>query len=603
MGRSLQADDGHPALVGSFRFAITDSVDATKTIEVPVGFCSAPIQVAAGPATVTELGSLAGLKDDATVDSNNPQRSFVSVVSATAIGQTGSLGSFDGLWTESIDVPASSPDSQVSTIQASTITVTFTDQLVTGVIEVCKNIVPGSELTGNFQFTISGANGFSTQRSVPVGACSPGVSVPAGKVEVQETGDLATNVTAITAIQTAEAVDATLGPNATAPLYDLAGAVTVAAVTAGDSSVQTLITFTNDSVRLKLCKIWDSSAPSPVPAFPFSLTTAGPAGPSGPVAPINLPPGTVAAPNCILVGTFRAGTQVAIAEGVVTGTKASSITVNPSGIYTGSAPFTGPVVAGSLSVANRTVTVNLGPGETVVTYTDVPALPGALKVCKAAGPGVASGTVFTFTIGATQTIQVPAGSCVLAGTYPFNSTQTIVETAAAGTVVTAISDAPSTRLVSQNLAARSAQTLIGENDFTEVTFTNSAAPSAPPASDDDGTPTTIGDGSDQGGTTAPATTTVPAVVAPVALSRTVLLGTNSGVSAATKAALAKAAKAKAAKLAKLKQELATMKVKLKKLTKQQGKAKTMAAKHALAKQMTALEKSEGKLAKQIKALK
>ena len=261
---------GTPALVGSFRFAITDSVDATKTIEVPVGFCSAPIQVAAGPATVTELGSLAGLKDDATVDSNNPQRSFVSVVSATAIGQTGSLGSFDGLWTESIDVPASSPDSQVSTIQASTITVTFTDQLVTGVIEVCKNIVPGSELTGNFQFTISGANGFSTQRSVPVGACSPGVSVPAGKVEVQETGDLATNVTAITAIQTAQAVDATLGPDATAPLYDLAGAVTVAAVTAGDSSVQTLITFTNDSVRLKLCKIWDSSAPLPVPAFPFS---------------------------------------------------------------------------------------------------------------------------------------------------------------------------------------------------------------------------------------------------------------------------------------------------------------------------------------------
>ena len=75
------------------------------------------------------------------------------------------------------------------------------------------------------------------------------------------------------------------------------------------------------------------------------------------------PPGIVAAPNRILVGTFRAGTQVAIAEGVVTGTKASSLTVNPSGTYTGPAPFTGPVVAGSLSVAvNRTVTVNLGPG-------------------------------------------------------------------------------------------------------------------------------------------------------------------------------------------------------------------------------------------------
>ena len=89
---------GTPALIGSFRFAITDSLDATKTVDVPVGLCSAPIQVAAGPATVTELGSLAGLKNDATVDSNNPQRSFVSVVSATAIGHTSLCGSITAKW-------------------------------------------------------------------------------------------------------------------------------------------------------------------------------------------------------------------------------------------------------------------------------------------------------------------------------------------------------------------------------------------------------------------------------------------------------------------------------------------------------------------------
>ena len=63
----------------------------------------------------------------------------------------------------SITVPASPGGSQ------NTVTVTYSDSIVTGVIEVCKAIVTGSGLCGSWQFTITGANGFSQVVSVPVG--------------------------------------------------------------------------------------------------------------------------------------------------------------------------------------------------------------------------------------------------------------------------------------------------------------------------------------------------------------------------------------------------------------------------------------------------
>jgi len=47
------------------------------------------------------------------------------------------------------------------------VTVTYNDTLVTGVVEVCKQIVTGSGLTGTFQFTVTGGNGFTPPGSVP----------------------------------------------------------------------------------------------------------------------------------------------------------------------------------------------------------------------------------------------------------------------------------------------------------------------------------------------------------------------------------------------------------------------------------------------------
>ncbi len=81
------------------------------------------------------------------------------------------------------------------------VTVTYTNSLKTGVVEACKSIVAGSGLTGSWQFTITGGNGYSSVQNVTAGTCSPPVTVPAGKVIVQETGDASESVTAITATQ------------------------------------------------------------------------------------------------------------------------------------------------------------------------------------------------------------------------------------------------------------------------------------------------------------------------------------------------------------------------------------------------------------------
>ena len=146
---------------------------------------------------MTEDGGTLGLSNGGTTTVDN---AFFTTT-ATAVGQNSApTGSFDGHWTYNVNVPAGGPESVV--------TVTFTNTLVTGDVEVCKLVAPTSGLTGNWQFTITGANAFSTTVTVAAGDCSSPVVVPAGRVLVQETGDAAENVTAITATQIAGNVNA-----------------------------------------------------------------------------------------------------------------------------------------------------------------------------------------------------------------------------------------------------------------------------------------------------------------------------------------------------------------------------------------------------------
>ena len=283
-----------------------------------------------------------------------------------------------GPFTFTVSVPASTNGT------LGTVRVTYTDSINQGYMEVCKTIVSGSGLTGNWTFSITGGNSETASETVPAGSCSDPFLMPIGYVKVQETGDLAENVTAITATRNNGTVNAVDSSNLSTQtlVTDV-----VAPPAAGDTSQETLATFQNDSVSLKLCK-WVTGGLPAGASYTFAWSASGPVGPpaaGGSSGTVSIPAGTSQPGNCVVAGTFRAGTVVTVTEAVAPGTKVGYISVNGStaptapATYTTGSPFAGAVVAGSESLPNRTIQVVLGPGETIVAYNDIPALPGALE--------------------------------------------------------------------------------------------------------------------------------------------------------------------------------------------------------------------------------
>jgi hypothetical protein len=572
------------AVTGLFNFTITDSHGSTYHVSVPASAagaslnCTGPIAVASGPATVVESG--------------NPWSAVTSIADLPGASTVSGVNLATG--TATVAVTAGSDASH-------TATVVYTDQLVTGVVEVCKSAVAGSGLTGTYAFSITGADGFSASTGpVPIGACSTAITVPAGSVTVQE-GPLPVDVTAISATSQNSNV---LNSNGTS----LATGTAVVSVQAGDATKQSLVNFTDDVTTLKLCKAWDGPATTTGP-YPFTFGVSGVAGPDGPTAGLSLAAGTVAAPNCVIVGQYRAGTQVTVTEGVVPGTKVESISVNPSG----------NAVPGSISTTNRTVNVSMGAGETVVTYVDEPATPGTLKICKAGGLPVPRGTSFNFSVtGVAGTIAVPLNSCVVVGgsltptQFPFNSTLTIVEAPSTGNSVFSIGVVGTTVAGSSNTATGTVQVVIGENLTTEVTYTNIDPPDAiapvvtvtPPA------PAATSSGDDGSSSSSTSSSSTPSVVSSSAPSiigvpaaTGVAAGLTLGTTATSKVTATKAAVTKALKLASLKKQLATLKMTEKKLAAHHAAAKTLSVKHALAKQIAATRAAEKKIALKIALLK
>jgi hypothetical protein len=473
----------NPELSGQFRFAIDDG--RVREVDVEIGTCTPPIPVAAGSVTVTELGWV--LPGNAV-----PVNTFLQA-EADAVGPLGPLPAMPPGFAYTVQVPQGGKEDVV--------TVTFRDKLVTGVIEVCKKIVPDSGLMGSWSFRITAANNFGTVVTAPTGACSPPRKVPAGEVTVQEVGD----AVAVVLI------------DANRPILNrnyAAGSATVV-VNPGDASQQTIVTFTDNSVRLKLCKFIDQGLTNTGP-YSFTFTTSGPPGPNGPIEPMSIPAGIVPLQPldtdpplvvidgsesgragcrarehavCKVVGPFRAGTKVGITEGVVPGTKVGSIDVEP----------TDRVVGGAADLANRTVMVVLGPGETIVTFGDIPAKDGFLKLCKVADPSpppIPPGTVFNFTVSdgiAPRSVDVAEGSCAMLMPYPYNTTLQVVEAPMKNVRVKDIAAVPTyvrvlvgnravdtNQLVLANVAltARSVSVTIGEDNITELTYTNVDPPPA-----------------------------------------------------------------------------------------------------------------------------
>ncbi len=427
------ADPNGP-VTGNFDFTVNGDIALT----VAVNTCSAPFQVPAGQATVVETAV-----------------PYAAVTGISAIPAYNLVSADNTTGTAVVNVPAG----DIST----TTTVNYTNIEVTGYVEVCKQAALGSGLTGSFQFTITGAMGFTQTTSVPVGQCSNSIEVPAGQVQVQETGSPATYVTDIEAI-----------PSSALLSSDLTSATAELAVAPGDVSTESIVTFTNNTSRLKICKI---AGDPTLLGQTYTFTANG----TSMSVPAGAPPGG----TCVMDPVaYTAGTQVTITEGVAPGTEVSAIDVNPSNRIVGTADLT-----------SRTVSVILGSGETDVTYTNMPAPPGLLKICKNAS-GVPAGSKWEFTVsGLPGTTTVVAGNCAIVGYLPFNSTQTITEKPTSGYVVSAMATNPVNRLVgTPDLAAGTMQVLIGTG-VTQALVTDAAAPATTPPSGGSGGKSPSGGGS------------------------------------------------------------------------------------------------------------
>jgi len=486
-------------------------------------------------------------------------------------------------------------------------TVTYTNQVIPGFVEVCKQAVTGSGLSGTYGFTVTGSDGFSnssTAAAVGVNNCSDPIEVPAGTVGVAESG---TNlyVTGIGAITNAQSATST-SDIVPGTLNASAGTVSVTVAPSADSSVQTDVTYTNNVVLLEVCKNFDGTPASPLTAstlYPFTVTATGAAGPNTAPGPFSL-----AAPSCSAPTAFRPGTTVSVTEGIVPGSKVESIT--PSGAES--------VVPGSSSVTNRTVSIIVGNpttiggapstvpdvNEAVVTFLDENAAPGTLKICKNAGtvPGAPVGTSFNFTVSGNPgiTTTVGLGNCAFVVNasgatvlFPFNSTETVTETASAGNATSAIVVSPVNvtevvagvpTLTSETVLSgtpnlggidttSSVNVVIGEGTLTEASFTDVD----PPAGVTNPVTVSIPGGTNLGTVTAPTS----GIAVQIASSSAVITNAQAVATAATtkvqltKAQIKAALKADNKQLSSVNNKIATVTQRLKTTT---GHARKVALK-------------------------
>jgi hypothetical protein len=270
-------------LSGNFNFTVSQTGSPTRTVTVPVGGCSLPIQLFAGTASVTEvertgseLVGIAATPPGRLVDSSVANRSAtVRIVAGELATQT---------------------------------IVTFTNKTApppkppTGLVKICKRAGEGVEPGTTFTFTLA----TQETRSVDVKAefCSAPQEVPAGNLTVTEKATTGLQVSKIV-VDPESAVVGT--PDLTA------GTVTVK-VTADEV---TEVEFTNRTAppgTVKVCKVAGHGV---VPRTPFSFTAG-------------TTPVTVLAGSCSLPMTIPAG-NLTITEAATVGLQVTDITVAGAG--------------------------------------------------------------------------------------------------------------------------------------------------------------------------------------------------------------------------------------------------------------------------------
>ena len=428
--------------------------------------CSQPFQVPAGTVTVFEhpgawyAASAISTDPGSALVSSNPKGS-----GALDPGPNG---------TAKVTVPASSDPSTATTVN-------YTNEPVNGYVEVCKNNESDSGLTGSWSFGITGNNGFSSTTTVPIGHCSLPILVPAGAVTVTETPNTPTSVSNIT-VQNG-------GPSTSNTSSGSATLTVKAAPAAGDTSQEAIVSFFNDTVQLKICKVAEDRGVTAPYTF-TAVATGDPSFPAGITKTVTVLPGQcqlVPGPYTNPNGTtgWRAGTKVMVSEGVVPGTAVTGITVSPTNRAVPGAENLTPLPDPANPAGSDAVI--LGSGETDISFMNSSEPDGTLKVCETAGMGLPAGASFMFKISSptpaasTTTALVPAGSCNIVlnpvtsdGGWLFNSTVTITQTTPAGQPITPpIAVSPAARELSAS--GSTVMVAIGSDDVTIATYSNHQA--------------------------------------------------------------------------------------------------------------------------------
>jgi hypothetical protein len=239
-----------------------------------------------------------------------------------------------------------------------------------GTIEICKSSANG--MTGtSFNFSYTDHTGAGGSLSVVGGGCSGPLSVAGGTVTVTEASNQGTKVQGISLSPSGRKVSINLGTG-------------TAVVRAPAGGTETVVTYTNvvPGASLKICKQAASNSTQLI-GQPFSFTVNG-----GPATTIDA--GPWGSPNCTGLTDYAAGTKVTVVELK----PAANVSVSSIGV---TEP---PATNVSTSLATRTVSLTLGSGVNIVTYTNqvnVTAQKGYLEICKYGTDQFVSG-YFTFNV-------------------------------------------------------------------------------------------------------------------------------------------------------------------------------------------------------------
>lgn len=429
-----------------FNFTVTG---VAGTIAVPVGSCSAPIDVPVGPATITELNT--GQTTTGGSFSGNFSLIGVDVITPNS---TSTLGLVNlQLRTAAITVVEGGPTTQL--------TLRFTNQFaITGFVEICKSAATNAgindpDATGFFNFTIEGVFTTNTQNPTnrvlqnfvaPVGQCTGPIAVtifnpaPTGTprestvrvTELGRTGFFLESANTIPANREVGTESLGLGINAFGGTFTNPGGgfITVRVIEGATPSNETIVNFVNRSnpSLVKVCKIAGPGIPLNT-IFRFTVSGTGPNAATPPqttpnvavTRTVDVRAGTPeSGGTCAFVPGFGGGVGRAEFQTFVNGTVVTIVELGISPINDIPQPATGQVRASrvrstsgfvSTAAAGFSPNPDLTPAMGRVARAAVPARasvvevefvnfrfsPSILKICKIGGTGVATDGSRSFT--------------------------------------------------------------------------------------------------------------------------------------------------------------------------------------------------------------